>query len=60
MNSGTMRLSPAGAFFTRWVSQIVELTLVDLAQLIITILGFRGRCNTPIEAIDNPQHCFVQ
>jgi len=55
-----MRLSPAGAFFTRWVSQIVELTLVDLAQLIITILGFRGRCNTPIEAIDNPQHCFVQ
>jgi hypothetical protein len=55
-----MRLSPARVFSTRWVSQIVELTLVGLAQLIITILGFRGRCNTPIEMLYDPQHRFVQ
>jgi hypothetical protein len=55
-----MRLSPAGVFFTRWVSQIVEYHLVGLAQLLITILGFRGRCNTLIEMLDDPQHRFVQ
>ncbi len=55
-----MRLSPAGVIITRWVSQIVELALDDLAQCLISVLAFLRRCNIVIELIDDSQYRFVQ